>query len=252
MESPERFSPESPSQIVSRGQTTSQRLPRNEQDRADSQPAESSTASVSQVRREAMQRMWSGPMFSLFGTALTSTYGDQCPEDWITGLADVPGSMITLAIERCRKGEHAADPAKRQYPPNLAGFRALCEPREGDFGLQSSEAAYREAITLAGDYLAGKRIEPSHPAVWHAAYNAGPSLICENADLGRREFMRCWRLCTAMVIAGKPLATIPKALPKPKDDQQRAPREVCEAKAQEAIAKLNALFPGRKRAGGAA
>jgi len=251
MENPERVSPASPSQIVSRGQTDNRRLPRNEQDRADSQAAESSTASVSQVRREAMQRMWSGPMFSLFGTALTATYGDACPEDWITGLADVPGSMITLAIERCRKGEHSADPAKRQYPPNLAGFRALCEPREGDFGLSSSEAAYREAITLSGDYLAGKPIEPSHPAVWHAAYHAGPSLICENADLGRREFLRCWRQATAMVIAGKPLTVIPKALPKPKDDQPRAPREICEAKAQEAMEKINAMF-GRKRAGGAA
>jgi hypothetical protein len=196
-----------------------------------------------------MRSMWSGPMFGLFGTALTATYGDECPEDWITGLADISGGMIALAIERCRKGEHAVDPAKRQYPPNLAGFRALCEPREGDFGLPVSEVAYREAIVLCGDYLAGNRIEPSHPAVWHAAYSAGPSLICENADLGRKEFLRCWRQSTAMVFAGKPFAVIPKALPKPKDDEPRAPREVCEAKAQEALAKLTAMFPPRSRAG---
>lgn len=151
----------------------------------------------------------------LFGLRATSQYGEVVPESWVVGLADVPGRLLVIGLERCRRGEHEPDPSRRGWPPNLVAFRALCEPRPEDYGLPADADAYREAVLVMSAHGAGEQIRPSHPAVWHAACQTGPGLLAADEQTSRRLFLEVWRLTVPMVMRGEKLTEIPQRLPPP-------------------------------------
>lgn len=182
-------------------------------------------------------------MVVLFGQEITAKWGESCPEEWILNLADVDGRLIAAGLERCRRGEHATDPAKRQFSPNLAGFRALCEMTPE--GLPSKEDAYTEAVWLAGDRLAGNEIKPSHQAVWHAAVLTGLEHLRTNAIDGRRDFYKNWQKTLLMVASCTKLEDIPMALPPP--TPRRAPEAETAAAREKALNTLTTMFPGGAR-----
>jgi hypothetical protein len=190
----------------------------------------------------------------LFGNRPADKWGATVPKVWVDALADVSGEMIVIGLKRAFAGEHepTRDPAKIGWPPNPVTFRALCEPRPEDFKLPPEDDAYREAVWLSGDHLAGKPIEPSHQAVWHAAQSVGLSLLTEYAEAGRREFKRVWPAVVRMVLNGEPLTPVPKALMAPGETPRRFTEEEArerDRKRDEALAKLTAMFPPRSRAG---
>lgn len=219
----------SPQSIVSASQRTSTTTER---------PAvESST----QDQRKRADRVWLR-LAEIYGHRLTSAFGDKPPQPWIAGIAKLTDQQIRTALGRC-----VAD--KIAWPPTLPEFIALCEPRPEDHNLPSLEDAYREAVMLAGDRLAGKPINPSHPAIWHAADAAGLTLLTQYAEAGKRDFARCWQITVRAVMAGEQLAPIPKALPPPEGtpdvltDQERAERDAARDKA---LAQLDQMFGKRK------
>ena len=184
-------------------------------------------------------------MSEIYPHRWTSAVGDQPTPTWIAALASIPGNLIAVGLRRCLS-EHP------EWPPGLGEFVSLCNPRPEDMGLPNEQDAYREAVWLSGDHLAGKPIEPSHQAVWHAAQSVGLSLLTEYAEAGRREFKRVWPAVVRMVLNGEPLTPVPKALMAPGE----TPRRFTEQEARErdrvrdeALAKLTAMFPPRSRAG---
>lgn len=219
----------SPQSIVSASQRTSTTT--------DSQPVESST----QDQRKRADRVWLR-LAEIYGHRLTSAFGDKPPQPWIAGIAQLTSEQIRTALGRC-----IAD--KLAWPPTLPEFIALSEPRPEDHNLPALEDAYREAVLLAGDRLAGKPINPSHPAVWHAANAAGLTLLTQYAEAGKRDFARCWQITVRAVMAGDQLEPIPKALPAPGHkpevltDEERAAREQARDKA---LAQLDEMFPKNK------
>lgn len=260
METPQRVGGENPAAMRFDASTDSRRLPKSETERADLTLAELSKTTPSQTRLDAMARFWVR-FNELFGGRPADKWGAVVPKVWIEALADVSGELIVIGLNRAFAGDHEPDPVRRRqgWPPNPVAFRALCEPRPEDFNLPSEQAAYDEAVFLAGRALSkslvdrnNKPIEPSHPAVWHAAHSVGLSLLTEYAESGRREFKRVWPTVVRMVMTGQQLTPIPKALMAPGQQSFREltveETEIRNRKRDESLAKLDAMFPRPSRA----
>jgi hypothetical protein len=184
-------------------------------------------------------------MSEIYPHRWTSAVGDTPSPTWVAALASIPGDLIAIGLRRCLI-EHP------EWPPALGEFAALCNPRPEDLGLPAEADAYREAVWLAGDHLASKPVEASHPAVWHAAQQVGLTLLTEYAEAGKREFKRVWPAVVRMVMTGQPLTPVPKALMDPNSTPRKFTDEEArerDRKRDEALAKLTAMFPPTSRAG---
>lgn len=113
--------------------------------------------------------------------------------------------QIRFGLEQCRKAE-------TDFIPSVGKFISWCQPSAEILGLPSVGAAYREACRNA--HPAAKP-NWSHPAVYHAACQAG---LYELANLPERDsrqiFERAYSVTVRAVLAGEALPDIPKALPK--------------------------------------
>ena len=112
--------------------------------------------------------------------------------------------QIRYGIERCRANGNP-------FMPSVGEFLNWCRPTPENMGLPSVERAYLQACAASHPAADSSRL---HPAVWHAACEAGLYLLARQPESKSRPvFERAYALTIEMIIRGEPLREIPKALP---------------------------------------
>lgn len=112
--------------------------------------------------------------------------------------------QIRYGIERCRANGNP-------FMPSVGEFLNWCRPTPENMGLPSVARAYLQACGASHPSADSSRL---HPAVWHAACEAGLYLLARQPESKSRPvFERAYALTIEMIIRGEPLREIPKALP---------------------------------------
>lgn len=112
--------------------------------------------------------------------------------------------QIRYGIERCRQ-------SGSPFMPSVGQFMDWCRPTPENMGLPSVERAYRQACAASHPAADASNL---HPAVWHAACEAGLFLLANQPESKSRPvFERAYAITVDMVLHGEPLREIPKALP---------------------------------------
>lgn len=127
---------------------------------------------------------------------------------WTRGLMDAginTVEQVRFGVEQCRR-------SGKEFAPSIGQFIQWCQPTPEMLGIPNVDTAYHEACRNAHPAAEQKW---SHPAVYHAACQAG---LYELAHLPEREsryvFERAYLVTVRAIMAGKELPEIPKALPK--------------------------------------
>lgn len=132
---------------------------------------------------------------------------------WAATLGGLTGQQIAVGLSALAVTK---DPQLKKWPPSAPEFRSMCENgAPEDNNLPTAAQAYREAIRNAHPSMAGMATWSSD-VVYHAAKEAGfYELNSLPAEASRRLFERNYAIAVRDFLAGKPLAAMPKALPKP-------------------------------------
>lgn len=114
--------------------------------------------------------------------------------------------QVRYGVENCRRLE-------TPFVPGVGEFVALCQPKPEALGAPSHDAAFAEAVVNAHPCMSERRTW-SHQAVYHAAAQCGfQTLACLSADVSRKLFERNYEITLRLLLEGKPLRSIPLALP---------------------------------------
>ena len=122
--------------------------------------------------------------------------------------------QIHFGVEQCRL-------SGRPFMPSVGEFIQWCQPTPEMLGLPSAEQAYRQACALAHPTADRSK---AHPAVFHAAKDAGLHLLVNQPEsVSRPVFGYHYGLVVKMVMRGEPLTETPPGLPQsiPPTDQDR-------------------------------
>jgi hypothetical protein len=115
--------------------------------------------------------------------------------------------QIRHGIEHCRT-------LSRPFAPSVGEFISMCRPTPDMLGLPSFDSAYLEAVINAHPGRANAAAW-SHPAVYHAAAQCGfHALAALPVEASRKLFDRNYEITVRMILDGRPLRSIPLALPK--------------------------------------
>lgn len=182
-------------------------------------------------------------MTEIFGHRWTSQYPRDALDTWAKGLGHLTREHIAVGVGNCLAGKLA-------WPPTLPEFIALClTPPD----LPDVDAAWAEALEIATGHKHGSAC--SHPVIWHAYCQCG-DLAHTDEEIGERRFRQKYPIAARDFALGKPMTRIPDALPAPGEQSRKelTPEERAQAEdsKQRALAELSAMFPGRRRSGGAA
>lgn len=114
-------------------------------------------------------------------------------------------------VEQLRWGVEACRASDSDFMPSPGKFVAWCRPSAQQLGCPAVEQAFLQACQLA--HPAADR-SSAHPAVWHAAHEAGlHALGTLPENRSRPLFERAYSLTLGMIERGEALREIPKALP---------------------------------------
>ncbi|WP_335912923.1 replication protein P [Shewanella indica] len=160
---------------------------------------------------------------------------DAAKRTWARGLLE---AKIT-SYKQLQWGLRKALRSESPFWPSVGQFIKWCQPDPEDFGLPTSEAAFKEASR--NSHPASVDCKWTHPAVYVAAREAGKF---ELANLPRDKswllFQRAYSITVRRVLEGEDLSgEIPKALP-----QKREPRSVDPKVAQQHIERLKKMLKG--------
>lgn len=112
--------------------------------------------------------------------------------------------QIRYGIERCRA-------SGSPFMPSVGQFLDWCRPSPENMGLPSVERAYLQAC---GASHPAADTSVLHPAVWHAACEAGLYLLARQPESkSRPAFERAYAITIRLILDGEPLREIPKGLP---------------------------------------
>lgn len=130
---------------------------------------------------------------------------------WAATLGGLTGAQIAVGLSALAVTK---DPQLKKWPPSAPEFRAMCENgAPEDNNLPTPTQAYREAIRNTHPSMAGVA-KWSCDVVYHAAKETGfYELNNMQADASRRLFERNYAIAVRDFLAGKPMASMPKALP---------------------------------------
>ncbi|WP_447079292.1 replication protein P [Shewanella algae] len=160
---------------------------------------------------------------------------DAAKRTWARGLLE---AKIT-SYKQLQWGLRKALRSESPFWPSVGQFIKWCQPDPEDFGLPTSEAAFKEASR--NSHPASVDCKWTHPAVYVAAREAGKY---ELANLPRDKswplFQRAYSITVRRVLEGEDLSgKIPKALP-----QKPEPRSVDPKVAQQHIERLKKMLKG--------
>ncbi len=114
-------------------------------------------------------------------------------------------------IEQIRFGLAQCRVSGSDFAPSVGRFIEWCAPTPEQLGLPATRDAYREACRIAHPTASADGV---HAAVYHAATEVG---FWELANLPEQKsyklFERVYGAVVQMVLGGKPLREVPKALP---------------------------------------
>lgn len=114
--------------------------------------------------------------------------------------------QVRYGVENCRR-------LQTPFVPCVGEFVSLCQPTPEALGAPSHDTAFAEAVANAHPGMSGRRTW-SHQAVYHAAAQCGfDALARMSADVSRRLFERNYEITLRLLLDGKPLRSIPLALP---------------------------------------
>lgn len=137
----------------------------------------------------------------------------EAKREWAISISGIDEQRIVIALERC-KIEHA-------WPPTIAEFFVLLEPRPEDYGLPNIAAAYAEAVQVAHSPINHRW---SNPAVQIAAQSVSYfTLRSESEKNSRALFKKSYLNVIERLINGETLTIkSPKALIEPDHSAARA------------------------------
>jgi hypothetical protein len=125
-------------------------------------------------------------------------------------------AFMAQGIRRIEQVRHGVENCRRlptPFVPGVGEFVALCQPTPEALGAPSNDAAFAEAVANAHPCMSDQR-SWSHQAVYHAAAQCGfHALACMPAEVSRRLFERNYQITLRLLLEGKPLRSIPLALP---------------------------------------
>lgn len=112
--------------------------------------------------------------------------------------------QIRYGIDRCRA-------SGSPFMPSVGQFLDWCQPSPENMGLPSVERAYLQACAASHPAADTSAL---HPAVWHAACEAGLYMLARQPEgKSRPVFERAYAITVRLIIEGEPLREIPKGLP---------------------------------------
>jgi len=132
-----------------------------------------------------MDRLWER-MVEMYGSKLSSQYGDTPPESWLIVAQEIPVERFRIALNRIR-AEHP------EWPPTLGQFESVCRIRPEEIGAPGHDQAFAEACH--GSYPYNRWPRWSHKCVYWAAVRTGQSDLAERPQKCRKEFDREYTKC---------------------------------------------------------
>lgn len=112
--------------------------------------------------------------------------------------------QIRYGIDRCRA-------SGSPFMPSVGQFLDWCRPSPENMGLPSVDRAYLQACAASHPAADASAL---HPAVWHAACEAGLYMLARQPESKSRPvFERAYAITVRLIIEGEPLREIPKGLP---------------------------------------
>lgn len=112
--------------------------------------------------------------------------------------------QIRYGIDRCRA-------SGSPFMPSVGQFLDWCRPSPENMGLPSVDRAYLQACAASHPAADTSAL---HPAVWHAACEAGLYMLARQPESKSRPvFERAYAITVRLIIEGEPLREIPKGLP---------------------------------------
>ncbi len=112
--------------------------------------------------------------------------------------------QIRYGIDRCRA-------SGSPFMPSVGQFLDWCRPSPENMGLPSVHRAYLQACAASHPAADTSAL---HPAVWHAACEAGLYMLARQPESKSRPvFERAYAITVRLIIEGEPLREIPKGLP---------------------------------------
>lgn len=103
-------------------------------------------------------------MTKLYGHKWASSYGDKDDGNlWLATLGDLSAQELMIGLRKCANSGEA-------WPPSAPEFKAMCLPDITEYGLPSTEEAYKKATQ---QYASPSKKAWPHPAVYHAGKETG-------------------------------------------------------------------------------
>lgn len=108
--------------------------------------------------------------------------------------------QIRYGIERCRA-------SGTPFMPSAGQFLEWCKPTPENMGLPSADRAYLQACSASHPAADASRL---HPAVWHAACEAGLYVLARQPESKSRPvFLRAYAMTLEMIVRGESLRPMP-------------------------------------------
>jgi len=175
-------------------------------------------------------------MTKLYGHKWSSSYGDKDDGNlWLATLGELSPKDLMLGLRKCANSGEA-------WPPSAPEFKAMCLPDITDYGLPSTEEAYREA---ANKYRSPSKKPWSHPAVYHAGKKVGWFEVGTAPEKDSfPKFKRAYAEICKRVMDGETF-TLPKpnsAMLEKHDNGKRVDTEQNKKAASDALSSLKKLF----------
>lgn len=115
------------------------------------------------------------------------------------------------SIEQIRYGMERCRASGSPFMPSVGQFLDWCRPTPENMGLPSVDRAYLQACAASHPAADTSAL---HPAVWHAACEAGLYMLAHQPEnKSRPVFERAYAITVRLVAEGEPLREIPKGLP---------------------------------------
>lgn len=154
-------------------------------------------------------------MTEMYGHRWTASFGVSADQShaWASVLGGITGQQIAVGLS-------ALVASAEKWPPTAPEFRAMCiaAPTAESLGLPSEDKAFDEACRKVHPAMTGCKW--SHQVVYHAASESGfYNLQTLPMDASRKLFARNYAIACRLLLDGKPLKSIPLALPSSVDSR---------------------------------
>lgn len=123
-----------------------------------------------------------------------STYGERDDGNiWLATLGDLSPDQLMIGLKRCADSGDA-------WPPSAPEFKAMCSPRESEYGLPSESVAYLEATEKSSN---PSMKTWSHEAVFEAGRRYGWYMLARDTQKqSEAKFKKIYAEVCKQVMAG--------------------------------------------------